>query len=126
MWFCPDWGTSLTEDIFIREGKEYGFHWQGVGEGGGVQGQTAVQSSVCFAAIYHWLTCQAHPPFMCFEGCISICRSAKVTDSLMFDLVLILAVSRFWLFCTVILAIYGIDIKVRRLYVWIGMALSCK
>lgn len=89
-------------------------------------GQTAVQSSVCFAAIYHWLTCQAHPPFMCFEGCISICRSAKVADSLMFDLVLILAVSRFWLFCTVILAIYGIDIKVRRLYVWIGMAPSFK
>ena len=44
----------------------------------------------------------------------------------MFDLVLILAVSRFWLFCTVILAIYGIDIKVRRLYVWIGIAPSCK
>lgn len=95
MWFCPDWRTSLKEDIFITEGKEYEFHWQGVGEGGGVQGQTAVQSSVCFAAIYHWLTCQAHPPFMCFEGCIRICRSAKVTHSLMFDLVLILVVSRF-------------------------------
>lgn len=75
MWFCPDWGTSLTEDIFITEGKEYGFHWQGVGEGGGVQRQTAVQSSVFFAAIYHWLTCQAHPPFTCFGGCISISQT---------------------------------------------------
>ena len=55
---------------------------------------------------------------------------------LMFDLVLVLAVSRFlgFLYCDlsdliiiiIIIIIYGIDVKVRRLYVWIGMAPSCK
>lgn len=46
----------------------------------GVPGQTAAQRARAgFVATHHCLTCPAHPPLMCFGGCLSICRSAKVT-----------------------------------------------